>query len=104
MLFPDANESAIRELLSDMTKRGLLMRLKKMVFYIIPYDQNPQTFMPDWHLLAQYLVGHAKYYIGYYSAMQIHSLITQPALKEQIVVNKQINDYFGDGDPPVSGC
>jgi len=46
--------------------------------------------MPDWHLLSQYLVGDAEYYIGYFSALQIHSLTTQPHLKEQIVVNKQI--------------
>ena len=46
--------------------------------------------MPDWHLLSQYLVGVAEYYIGYFSALQIHSLTTQPNLKEQIVVNKQI--------------
>lgn len=84
------SKSAVLELLSYMTRKGLLMRIKKGVYYIIPYDQNSETFMPDWHLLAQYLVGDAKYYIGYYSAMQIHSLITQPALKEQIVVNKQI--------------
>lgn len=89
-LFPGANASTIRELLSDMTKRGLLMRLKDSLFYIIPYDQDSETFMPDWHLLVPHLVGDAKYYIGYYSAMQIHSLITQPALKEQIVVNKQL--------------
>jgi len=41
-------------------------------------------------LLSQYLVGDAEYYIGYFSALQIHSLTTQPNLKEQIVVNKQI--------------
>lgn len=87
---PKASKPSVLVLLSDMTKRGLLMRLKQGLYYIIPYDQDPQTFMPDWHLLTQYLVGDAKYYIGYYSAMQIHSLITQPALKEQIVVNKQI--------------
>ena len=85
-----ALKNTVLELLSDMTRRGLLMRIKKGLYYIIPYEQNAKTFMPDWHLLAQYLVGDAKYYIGYYSAMQIHSLITQPALKEQIVVNKQI--------------
>lgn len=80
----------VLDLLSDMTKRGLLMRLKTGVYHIIPYDQNVNDFMPDWHLIAGHLVGDAEYYIGYYSAMQIHSLITQPALKEQIVVNKQI--------------
>jgi predicted transcriptional regulator of viral defense system len=87
---PKSKPSAIRELLSDMTKRGLLMRLKDGVYYIIPYEQNAQTFMPDWHLIAEHLVNDAKNYIGYYSALQIHNLITQPSLKEQIVVSKQI--------------
>lgn len=87
---PDSKASAVRELLSSMTKRGLLMRLKKGVYYIIPYEQNAETFMPDWHLVAEHLVNDAKYYIGYYTALQIHDLITQPSLKEQIVVAKQI--------------
>lgn len=87
---PGSKESAIRELLSDMTKRGLLMRLKEGVYYIIPYEQDAESFMPEWHLIAQYLVRAAEYYIGYYSALQIHDLITQPSLKEQIVVSKQI--------------
>jgi predicted transcriptional regulator of viral defense system len=46
--------------------------------------------MPDWHLMSAHLVNDAKHYIGYYSALQIHNLITQPSLKEQIVVSKQI--------------
>ena len=87
---PHAKASAVRELLSDMTKRGLLMRLKEGVYYIIPYEQNAETFMPNWHLMAEHLTNNAKHYIGYYSALQIHNLITQPSLKEQIVVSKQI--------------
>jgi predicted transcriptional regulator of viral defense system len=87
---PDSKASAVRELLSDMTKRGLLMRLKEGIYYIIPYEQNAETFMPDWHLIAENMVNNAKHYIGYYSALQIHNLITQPSLKEQIVVSKQI--------------
>jgi predicted transcriptional regulator of viral defense system len=87
---PDSKASAIRELLSDMTRRGLLMRLKEGVYYIIPYEQNAETFMPDWHLIAEHVVNNVEYYIGYYSALQIHNLITQPSLKEQIVVSKQI--------------
>lgn len=90
ILLPDSPRDTIRRLLADMTNRGLLMRLKEGIFYIIPYDQEPEIFMPDWHLISQYLVSDTEYYIGYYSAMQIHSLITQPALREQIVVNKQI--------------
>ncbi len=87
---PDSKQSTLRELLSDMTKRGLMMRLKDGVYYIIPYEANAETFMPDWHLIAEHLVNDANYYIGYYSALQIHNLITQPSLKEQIVVSKQL--------------
>jgi predicted transcriptional regulator of viral defense system len=87
---PNSKASAIRELLSNMTKRGLLMRLKEGVYHIIPYEQDAEIFMPDWHLIAEYLVSDAKHYIAYYSALQIHNLITQPSLKEQIVVSKQI--------------
>ncbi len=86
---PDSSESAVRELLSDMTKRGLLMRLKEAVYFIIPYEADSETYMPDWHLVAQCLVKGAAYYVGYYSALHIHNLITQPSLKEQIVVSKQ---------------
>ena len=87
---PDSKESTLRELLSDMTRRGLLMRLKDGVYCIIPYEANAENFIPDWHLIAEHLVNNAQYYIGYYSALQIHSLITQPSLKEQIVVSKQM--------------
>ena len=89
-LLPSSNNDAVRKLLSDMSKRGLLMRVKEGLYFIIPFEQDPKTFMPDWHLLAQYLVGDADYYIGYFSALQIHNLTTQPNLKEQIVVNRQI--------------
>ena len=87
---PKSSESALKELLSDMVKRGLLMRLKKGLYYIIPYEQEANAFMPDWHLLAAYLSKGTEHYIGYYSALQIHNLITQPSLTEQIVVAKQI--------------
>jgi len=87
---PNSKASAIRELLSSMTKRGLLMRLKGGIYHVIPYEADAETFMPDWHLITEYIANDAKHYIGYYSALQIHNLITQPSLKEQIVVSKQI--------------
>lgn len=87
---PGSGKSALKELLSDMVKRGLLMRLKKGLYYIIPYEKDAETYMPDWHLVAGHLARGTNYYIGYYSALQIHNLITQPSLKEQIVVAKQM--------------
>ena len=87
---PKSNKNTVRKLLSDMIRRGLLMSLKNGLYYIIPYEEDSEYFMPNWHLTAKYLTQGAKYYIGYYSALQIHNLITQPSLKEQIVVGKQI--------------
>lgn len=86
---PDSNRNAVKALLSDMVRRGLLLRLNKGLYYLIPYEKDAESFMPDWHLVAGHLVRDARYYIGYYSALQIHNLITQPSLKEQIVVSQQ---------------
>ena len=88
-LFPDLSKKSISQQLTQMTNNGVLMRIREGTYYIVPYECNSESFMPDWHLLAEPLVG-KDYYIGYYSALQIHQLITQPSLKEQIVVNKQI--------------
>jgi predicted transcriptional regulator of viral defense system len=82
--------SRLRELLSDMTKRGLIMRIKDGIYHLIPYEENSESYIPDWHLIAKALVKDDQYYIGYYSALQVHNLITQPSLKEQIVVPKQM--------------
>ena len=87
---PQSSNSALKELLSSMVKRGLLMRLKKGLYYIIPFEKDAESFMPDWHLIAGHLAKGTDHYIGYYSALQIHDLITQPSLKEQIVVAKQV--------------
>jgi predicted transcriptional regulator of viral defense system len=85
-----STKDAVKKLMRDMIKRGLLLRLKDGVYWIIPYEQEPTTYFPNWHMIAKCLVGDAGYYIGYYSAMEIHSLTTQPSLIERIVVNKQI--------------
>lgn len=90
-MLPNSKEGTVRELLSDMTRRGLLMRLRDGVYHIVPYERDAASFVPDWHLIGEYLAANGGgHYIGYYSALQIHNLITQPSLKEQVVVAKQI--------------
>jgi len=86
----ESKPGAVRELTSDMVKRGLLLRLKNGLYHIIPYEKQPDFYLPNWHLVASQLVKNRHYYIGYYSALEIHGLITQPSLIEQIVVDKQI--------------
>ncbi len=81
---------AARKMLSELVKGGWLLRLRDGLYYIIPFDRDPETFLPNWHITASCLAGDDEFYIGYYSAMEIHSLITQPALIEQVVVNMQV--------------
>lgn len=88
-ILSENNKLAVRKLLSDMTDRGLLMRIKAGHYHPIPFERDPDTYMPEWHSIASCLVDGADHYIGYYSALQLHGLITQPSLKEQIVVAEQ---------------
>ena len=84
------DEATVRRLLGGMVRKGLLMRLRDGLYHIIPYDRDPETYFPDWHVAAHYLAGDTSYYIGYYSALALHDLTVQPALREQIVVNKPL--------------
>jgi predicted transcriptional regulator of viral defense system len=88
-LFDYMSENQVRVQIKRMVDAGLLMRIREGIYYLIPYEYNAETYMPEWHLLAAPLAGQ-EHYIGYYSALQIHQLITQPSLKEQLVVSKQI--------------
>jgi predicted transcriptional regulator of viral defense system len=89
-LRPELAKKSVSQQIMLMINEGLLMRLREGVYYIIHFEQDSASFMPDWHLLAEPLTRGGEYYIGYYSALQIHQLITQPSLKEQIVVRKRI--------------
>ena len=86
--FPDKSEGAVRFMLMRMLEKGLLIKVSKKVYWVVPFDQKANDYLPDWHLLAEPLAGGGRYYIGYYSALQIHGLITQPSLKEQVVREK----------------
>ena len=89
-LFHTSSHDAVKKLMRDMVKRGLLLRLRDGLYWIIPYELDAKDYFPNPHLVVKYLAGEANYYIGYYSAMEVHSLITQPSYLESIVVDKQI--------------
>ncbi|MDZ7878629.1 MAG: transcriptional regulator [Saprospiraceae bacterium] len=86
----DRKDVSLRRVLSDMVKNGLLMRLQDGFYTIIPYHNEPETYFPNWHIVAHHLAGETPYYIGYYSALALYDLTVQPSLREQIVVAKPI--------------
>lgn len=89
-LFSERNPSYLARLLTKMVNDGKLIKLRQGLYYIVPLEQNGRNFIPNWHLVGKYLMKGKNYYIGYYSAMQIHSLITQPSMTEIIVTDVQV--------------
>lgn len=88
--FPKSDKFFLSKVLSSMLEKGMLIKLNRNVYHLVPSNEEADTYIPDWHLVAKYLMKGKKYYIGYYSAMQIHGLITQPGLKEIIVTDRQV--------------
>ncbi len=86
----NSEDKAVRRLLIYMAQRGLLLRIKYGLYNVIPYEKNSNEYFPNWHLTAEAMVEPMNYYIGFYSALDIHGLITQPSLTEQVVTEKQM--------------
>jgi len=89
-ILSDKDYATVSKLLSDMAKRGLIMRIKDGLYHRIPYEQQPDQYFPNWHLTAEAIAQPKEYYIGFYSALNIHGLITQPAMTEQVVTWERV--------------
>ena len=94
-VYPSLPKNSIEKLLCNMAHKGLLMRVRQGLYYIIPYEQEAENFMPDWHLLAPYLIQEQPYYIGYFTALQIHGLKTPNLrLKNKLsLTSKSVQQY-----------
>ncbi len=90
MFLNNPSKQVVNKFLADLIERGLALRIKRGLFVQVPYDVQASDFFPNWHATGAYLAGNDNYYIGYYSALQMHNLTTQPSLIEQVVVNKRI--------------
>ena len=88
--YPDTDKIYLSKVLSGMVRKGMLIKLNRSLYHIVPTSADADSYIPDWHLVAKYLMKGKEYYIGYYSAMQIHGLTTQPSLKEIVVTNLQV--------------
>ncbi|MBT6174689.1 MAG: hypothetical protein HOH96_03940 [Flavobacteriales bacterium] len=84
--FPSSSNTSLSNVLNRMIAKGTITKLGRGHYLIVPTMYDAETYLPNWHVVAKMLMEGKKYYIGYYSAMQIHGLITQPSLEEIIVI------------------
>jgi predicted transcriptional regulator of viral defense system len=76
--FPAKNKVYLRRILADMVTKGMLYRIARDRFHIIPMNAVPETYVPDGLRLALYLMQGKEYYIGYSSALKVHGLLLHP--------------------------
>jgi len=66
-------------LLHKAAKRGLVSRLKRGLFVIVPPELGSSVeYFGNPYLVARHLVGSAPYFISHSSAMELHRIVTQP--------------------------
>lgn len=84
---PEAQEAAgvsdyaIRLMLSGLVKKKWLIRLTKGKYLIIPLEAGEEgEHTENWFVIARHLIEPKLYYLSHYSALDIHEMLTQPAL------------------------
>jgi len=71
--------NATTDLLSELVKRKVIARLKPGKYSIIPLEAGLSgEYMENWYVVARELIKPHPYFISYYSAMDIHNMVTQP--------------------------
>ena len=93
--FPEKHPVYLARILADMVDTGMLCKVTRNIYHIIPFNTDPETYVPDGHQFAKYLMQNKEYYIGYGSAMKIHGLtlqseVKESELKESVVTKKQM--------------
>ena len=88
--YPDKDRSYLSKALTAMVRAGMLMKIQRNLYHIIPLSAAPQTYSPDSRLVAKSIMNGKEYYIAYSSAMHILGLIDQPGSKMMIVTNRQM--------------
>lgn len=82
--------NAAAGLTSELIKRNIIARIKRGKYIIVPQEiGDDANYIGNWYVAAREIVNNPDYYISYYSAMDIHNMVTQPVTKVFINIPKQ---------------
>lgn len=93
-IIPEKRPEQLSRILRGMVEKEMLFRISRNSYHIIPLNEDPETYTPDAHHMAKYLMRDEAYYIGYASAMKLHGLMpySEPGQShhvEYVVTSKQ---------------
>lgn len=95
-VLPGKTRNTIDKLLSNLTKRGILARLKSQT-YLILQSGKEQAQLSNWPLIAHELANKEYYFLSHYSAMRLHGMTTHPLMTVYITVNKRTRNRIVNG-------
>lgn len=72
--FPQNSPCFLAKTLSSMAGTGMLKKITRDIYHIIPLHADPDTYVPDGLQVAKYIMLNKEYYIGYASALKILGL------------------------------
>lgn len=82
--------NAIVDLLRDLVKRKIIIRLKAGKYLIIPQEMGSgENYLGNWYIAGKEIINSRKYYIAFYSAMNYWGMLTQPLIKIFITTPKR---------------
>jgi len=87
--FPEKNPAYLASLLTAMVGAGMLCRISRNKYHIIPLNADPEIYVPDAYQVVKYLMLNEAYYIGYASALKIHGLTHMCSQRDYVVTKKQ---------------
>ena len=88
--YPDTDRGYLSKVLSAMVRTGMLIKIHRDVYHIVPLSEDPQTYSPDSRLAAKYMMKGKDYYIAYISALYMHGLRNQPGFRTMVATNRQV--------------
>ena len=79
-----------KDLLKDLVKRKVIVRLKAGKYLIIPQEIGSGVgYVGNWYIAAKEVINSPQYYIAFYSAMNYWGMLTQPLLKIFVATPKR---------------
>ncbi len=81
---------ATATLLSQLSRRGWLVRLVPGKYLIVPLEAGLESIpMANRYVIAREVLDPQPYYISHYSAMELHEMTTQPVKTASITFHRQ---------------